>query len=70
MTDWITTAQAAELRHVALVTIQQWIRRGKLRNVKKFGRDWMVDKNELMQVKPLSTPKGGRPRSCGDTDDD
>jgi len=62
MTEWITTKEAAELRHVELITIQQWIRRGKLKNLQKFGRDWMIDKDELMQVEPISTSRGGRPR--------
>jgi excisionase family DNA binding protein len=38
----VSVAQFAELHNVAVTTVRQWIRRGKLRSAKKNGRDWLI----------------------------
>ena len=38
----ITVKEYAELHEVEPVAVRQWIRRGKLRAIKKRGRDWLV----------------------------
>ena len=38
----ITVKEFAELHEVEPVAVRQWIRRGKLRAIKKQGRDWLV----------------------------
>ena len=38
----ITVSEFAELHGVQSVTVRQWIRRGKLRAIKKQGRDWLI----------------------------
>ncbi|MDR1184617.1 MAG: helix-turn-helix domain-containing protein [Coriobacteriales bacterium] len=39
---YVSVAQFAELHDVAVTTVRQWIRRGKLRSAKKNGRDWLI----------------------------
>lgn len=38
----LTVNEFAELYNVKPLTVRQWIRRGKLRAVKKSGRDWLI----------------------------
>lgn len=38
----ITVSEFAELHGVQSVTVRQWIRRGKLRAIRKQGRDWLI----------------------------
>ena len=40
--DMVTVAEFAALHHVQPVAVRQWIRRGKLRAIKKQGRDWLI----------------------------
>lgn len=40
--DYLSVGQFAELHNVTDTTVRQWIRRGKLRTVKKIGRDWII----------------------------
>jgi excisionase family DNA binding protein len=40
--DYLTVDQFAEIQGVSPITVRQWIRRGKLRNAKKMGRDWLI----------------------------
>lgn len=40
--DYLRVGQFAELHNVTDTTVRQWIRRGKLRTVKKVGRDWLI----------------------------
>jgi hypothetical protein len=40
--DMMTVAEFAALHHVQPVAVRQWIRRGKLRAIKKRGRDWLI----------------------------
>lgn len=40
--EMLSVAQYAELHDVKPVTVRQWIRRGKLRCIKKRGTDWFV----------------------------
>ncbi len=39
---YLTVSEYAELYGVEAVTVRQWIRRGKLRNAKKNGSEWML----------------------------
>ncbi len=38
----MTVSEFAALHHVQPVAVRQWIRRGKLRAIKKQGRDWLI----------------------------
>ena len=38
----MTVSEYAELSGVTVVTVRQWIRRGKLRSAQKNGRDWLI----------------------------
>ena len=40
--ELMTVAEYAELSRVTVVTVRQWIRRGKLRTAQKSGRDWLI----------------------------
>jgi excisionase family DNA binding protein len=40
--DYLKVSQFAEIHNVTETTVRQWIRRGKLRTVKKVGRDWLI----------------------------
>ena len=43
---YIPIDQFAEMQGVKAATVRQWIRRGKIRNVKKLGSEWMVASTE------------------------
>lgn len=40
--ELMTVAEYAELSGVTVITVRQWIRRGKLRTARKNGRDWLI----------------------------
>lgn len=40
--DYLTVEQYASMLGIEPVTVRQWIRRGKLRYAKKYGRDWLI----------------------------
>lgn len=40
--ELMTVAEYAELSGVTVITVRQWIRRGKLRVARKNGRDWLI----------------------------
>lgn len=44
--DYLTVEKYAEMQDVSPITVRQWIRRGKLRNAKKNGRDWLISSLE------------------------
>ena len=46
-TEWITTKEAAELAGYAPAYIRQLIARGRL-NGRKLGRDWILDRSEVL----------------------
>jgi excisionase family DNA binding protein len=50
LTDWITTAEAAELTGYDPAHIRWLIRENRIKG-KKFGRDWMVDRETLLDYK-------------------
>lgn len=43
--EYMTTREAGEKWNVSRVTVSTWIRRGKLPQAKKLGRDWMIPKD-------------------------
>ncbi|MBN1261580.1 MAG: helix-turn-helix domain-containing protein [Anaerolineae bacterium] len=45
-TEWITTAEAAEVSGYSLNHIRRLVREGRVRS-KKFGRAWMVHRRSL-----------------------
>jgi len=49
-TEWITTTEAAELTGYAQAYFRQLIGRGRL-NARKWGRDWFLDKAEVLAYK-------------------
>ncbi len=40
--EMMTVSEFAALHHIQPVAVRQWIRRGKLRAIKKQGRDWLI----------------------------
>jgi excisionase family DNA binding protein len=48
--EWITTVQAAELTGYANAYFRQLIKRGRL-TARKWGRDWCLDKAEVLDYK-------------------
>ncbi len=42
MNEVMTVKQAAELWGVEPITIRMWIKRGKLPEAEKIGRDWII----------------------------
>ena len=40
--DMVTVTEYAEMHKVTPVAVRQWIRRGKLRYIRKQGRDWII----------------------------
>lgn len=40
--ELMTVSEYAELSGVTVITVRQWIRRGKLRAARKNGRDWLI----------------------------
>jgi excisionase family DNA binding protein len=46
-TEWITTAEAAELTGYASAYFRQLIKRGRLQ-AQKRGRDWFLDRAEVL----------------------
>jgi excisionase family DNA binding protein len=49
-TEWITTAEAAELTGYDPAHVRWLIREGRIYG-KKFGRDWMVERETLLAYK-------------------
>ncbi|MFP4394728.1 MAG: helix-turn-helix domain-containing protein [Anaerolineales bacterium] len=49
--QWITTGEAAELTGYTAAYFRQLIQRGKLHSVEKRGRDWFLDKAEVLAYK-------------------
>ena len=40
--ELLTVSEYADLSGVTVITVRQWIRRGKLRTAQKNGRDWLI----------------------------
>jgi hypothetical protein len=57
MNELITQTEAAELRGVSLRSINNLVRRGRLRSVEQFGKK-LLYRNEVESFEP---EKGGRP---------
>jgi len=49
--EWITTTDAADLTGYARAYFRQLIQRGRLHNVRKVGRDWLLSKSEVLEYK-------------------
>lgn len=60
VTEWITTAEAAELTGYSSVTLRQFVREGRLQG-RKRGRDWFLDRESVLayvgEMKRLGTAK-------------
>ena len=60
-TDWITTAEAAELSGYTLYHLRYLIKVGKVK-AKKWGREWQVSRKSLLayvgQVGKLGSKRG------------
>jgi predicted site-specific integrase-resolvase len=59
--DLITQADAAGLRGVDLRTLNQWVRRGRVRSELKYGKR-LVNRADVMAYDPAAN-KGGRPKA-------
>ena len=46
-TEWITTAEAAELTGYHAVHVRRLVKGGQIKG-KKFGRDWLIDKSSVL----------------------
>jgi len=57
--DYITTGEAARVAEVTTGRIRQLLLKGRLKG-KRFGRDWMVDRNSILEF-AASQRKPGRP---------
>lgn len=44
--DFLPIEKFAEMHHINSSTVDQWIRRGKLRYAKKVGQDWLIPNTE------------------------
>jgi len=59
-TEWITTAEAAELTGYSSVTFRWLVREGRI-NGRKRGRDWFLDRKSVLdyveEMKRLGTDK-------------
>jgi len=66
-TEWVTTAEAAELTGYSPVTLRQFVREGRI-NGRKRGRDWFLDRKSVLayaeEMKRLGTAKHD-PRRTG-----
>jgi len=51
MDDFLTVSMIAELLGVTKITVQRWLREGKI-DGKKFGKSWRVSKEELKKILP------------------
>ena len=40
--SYLTVEEYAKIYDIKPTTVRQWIRRGKIRNAKKIGRDWLI----------------------------
>ena len=59
--EWITTNEAAEILGIALNSVGNLLRRGKLKG-KKFGRFWMVSKASVAEYAASYRKPGPKPR--------
>lgn len=71
-TEWITTAEAAELTGYATAYFRQLIQRGRLHHVQKRGRDWFLSKREVLtyaeRMKRLGQSKHDPTRAWAQSD--
>lgn len=59
--DWVTQAEAANLRGVSVNVINNWLARGRLKHMREqFGKR-LVSRAEVLSYQPS---KGGRTRSA------
>jgi excisionase family DNA binding protein len=56
-TEWVTTAEAAELTGYSVQYIRRLINKGRV-HAKKWARDWMVDKDALLAYQQAMTQLG------------
>jgi excisionase family DNA binding protein len=47
-TEWLTTAEAADLTGYSVQYVRRLIKKGRVR-AKKWVRDWMIDKASLLE---------------------
>lgn len=64
MEDWITTAEASELSGFHQEYIRRLSRKGLI-NAKKWGREWMVDKNSLIEYLDMDRRPGPKANDNG-----
>ena len=57
MEDWITTASAAKLSGFHVEYIRRLVRSGQI-HAKKWGREWMVDRNSLLEYLEMERRPG------------
>ena len=57
MEDWITTAEASQLSGYSPVHIRRLIRAGEI-DAQKWGRDWQVSRDSLINYLKLIETKG------------
>lgn len=60
--DFLSTLEVAEVLGVTVGRVRQLLNEGRLPGARKFGRDWMIPRESLENVK---NRKWGRPPSGG-----
>ena len=66
MDDWITTSEAAEISGFHIEYIRRIIRNGIIYG-KKWGREWMVDRNSLLEYLELNRRPGPKVKNNGES---
>ena len=63
MTDeWITTTEAAKISGYHIEHVRRLLREGQI-NARKWGKEWMVDKNSLREYLEKEKKTGPKPSS-------
>ena len=61
---WITTAEAAQISGFHIEYVRRLIRKGTLR-ARKWGREWMIDRESLLHYLSLDNRPGPKSSDVG-----
>jgi excisionase family DNA binding protein len=65
LSDWLTTEVAADLSGFHVEYVRRLIRSGEIKG-KKWGREWMVEKESLISYLKTERHPGPKPKIGGD----
>lgn len=57
--EYLTIAQAAEIKGASTMTVWSWLDKGQLSGVQFEGLGWIINKDDLMAFEPR---RSGRPK--------